>query len=215
MLNSMASMYASSLFRAPGEPSALGPNTAQLGFTAIELMVVVAIVALLAALAAPSFNPLIERWRVRSAAETLTSSLYYARSEAIKRGGNVVIVKNSDTTTCTAAANNDNWGCGWRIFFDANGNGAQDACVPANTPNECDLQVVAAPTRMLVNLPGSTGSISVDRWGMFSHTTGAAAPTNMFFELMPKDKTISDASAARLCAGTGGRIARKKGSETC
>ncbi|MGL6206135.1 MAG: pilus assembly FimT family protein, partial [Giesbergeria sp.] len=63
----------------------------QHGFTAIELMVVVAIVAVLAALAAPSFTPLIERWRVRQAAENLTSSLYFARSEAIKRGGGIAL----------------------------------------------------------------------------------------------------------------------------
>ena len=50
---------------------------------------------------------------------------------------------------------------------------------------------------------------------MLSHTGGATVPTNMFFELMPKDKTITDASAARLCTGSGGRIVRKKGSETC
>lgn len=108
-------------------------------------MVVVAIMAILAALAGPSFAPLIERWRVRDAAETLTSSLYYARSEAIKRGGNVIIIKNPNSGTCTTATGDTQWGCGWRIFFDANGNGAQDACVPANTPNECDLQVTAAP----------------------------------------------------------------------
>ena len=54
-------------------------TTTQFGFTAIELMVVVSIVAILAALAGPSFAPLIERWRVRDAAEGLTSTLYYAR----------------------------------------------------------------------------------------------------------------------------------------
>ena len=59
------------------------------GFTAIELMVVVAIVAILTALAAPSFATMVESWRVRLATEHLQSTLYYARSEAIKRGGRV------------------------------------------------------------------------------------------------------------------------------
>lgn len=208
-------MHALTPYRILGKPPGTRRILALRGFTAIELMVVVVIVAILAALALPSFTPLIERWRVRDAAETLTSSLYYARSEAIKRGGNIIIAKNPNTATCTTASTNTEWGCGWRVFFDANGNGTQDACVTANTPNECDLQVIAAPTRLIINLAGSTGSISVDRWGMFSNTGGATVPTNMFFELMPKDKTISDASASRLCAGTGGRIARKKGSETC
>lgn len=179
-------------------------------------MVVVAIMAILAALAGPSFAPLIERWRVRDAAETLTSSLYYARSEAIKRGGNIIIAKNPNSGSCTTATNVTDWGCGWHIFFDANGNRTQDACVPADTPNECDLQVTAAPTRLTLNLADSTGSITVDRWGMHSHTDAAdSAPDDLAFKLMPYGKTATDASAATLCSARSGRILRKKGADDC
>jgi len=184
------------------------------GFTIIELMVVVAIFATLVALAAPSFRPLVERWRVRDAAETLQSTIYYARSEAIKRSGNVIIMKGGNTASCSTGTNAQ-WSCGWSVFFDANGNGIQDACVPAGTPNECELQRVEAPTRLDINLPGSTGKITVDRWGMLSNTGGAAVPTAMSFELIPKDKAILDVSAVRVCVASSGRIARKKGSDAC
>ncbi len=168
-------------------------------------MVVVAIVAILTALAAPSFTPLIERWRVRDAAEGLTSTLYFARSEAIKRGGQVIVQANSGT----------DWATGWHVFFDVNGNGNQN-CDAAKTPNECDLQIVSAPTKMDISLADSTGKITIDRWGMASHTGGVTtAPTNMFFAIMPKDKDMNNYSAVRLCSGMGGRIVRKKGSETC
>ncbi len=181
-------------------------------------MVVVAIVAILTALAAPSFTPLIERWRVRDAAESMTSTMYFARSEAIKRSGNVIIIKNENSDTCTNAAGPTQWGCGWQVFFDADNGGDLDACNPAVTPNECPLQTVPQPTRMAVTLAGSTtGKIVIDRWGMASHSTGpgAGVPTNLFFEVMPAGKTVTDPSAARLCVGLGGRIVRKKGSEAC
>lgn len=179
-------------------------------------MVAVAIVAILAALAAPSFTPLIERWRVRSAAEKLTSSLYYSRSEAIKRGGNVIIEKSANSGNCTSASTNAEWGCGWKVFFDVNSNGIQDACNTGATPNECDLQVVDVPTNVEIGFAGSTGKISVDRWGMMSHTgSGTVTPTAMVFDLMPKGKTLIDNSSAQLCVSTSGRLARIQGTATC
>lgn len=184
------------------------------GFTAIELMVAMIILAVLAAFAAPSFTPIIERWRVRDATEGLTSTLYYARSEAIKRGGNIIIAKSSSDSGCTSSGNTD-WSCGWHVFFDVNGNGTQDTCNSSSTPNECDLRINASPTQLSVTLANSTGLIAVDRWGMLAHSVGATAPATMSFLLTPQGKDSSAVSAARLCAGTGGRIMQKKGSDSC
>lgn len=119
------------------------------GFSAIELMVVVSIISILAALAAPSFTPLIENWRVREASEQLQSTLYYARSEAIKRGGQVVIQKiPNNTNGCTSATDNSDWDCGWIVCQDTNGNGACNATEPVlqriDAPPECRSPAPAA-----------------------------------------------------------------------
>jgi type IV fimbrial biogenesis protein FimT len=58
-------------------------------------MVVITIVAILASIAGPSFGGIIERYRVRRASEDLTASLYLARSEALRRGGNITLRKLS------------------------------------------------------------------------------------------------------------------------
>lgn len=64
----------------------------QRGFTVIELMTVIAIVAILAAVAAPSFKQLIATQRVRGASSALSESLWVARAEALKRNTDVGFV---------------------------------------------------------------------------------------------------------------------------
>jgi len=65
------------------------------GFTVVEAMVVVGIIAILAAFAAPAMNQLIRTQKVRSIAYDLFADLTYARSEAIARGHNVGIGSKS------------------------------------------------------------------------------------------------------------------------
>jgi type IV fimbrial biogenesis protein FimT len=60
-----------------------------LGVTGIELMVVLAIIGILVAMAAPSFNSTIERQRVIKPAQALLADLRWARGEAIKRRAKV------------------------------------------------------------------------------------------------------------------------------
>ena len=181
------------------------------GFTLLEVMVVVAIIAVLAAIAAPSFTPLIERWRVRNAAEGLQSTLYFARSEGIKRGGNVIVMKAANDGSCTNATAATQWGCGWRVFYDINNNNAQD-CDTTKTPNECDLQTFAAPNRVEIDFASSNGHITVDRWGQFD-----SAGSNSFnLRLMPQGASTTNAGATALCVGLGGHITRlSKGDAAC
>src|SRR4051812_15624251 len=74
------------------------------GFTTVELLVTVAIMAIFAGIALPSYKQIIARQRVRSASADLYTQLIQARSEAIKRNQNVSIVPAST-----------HWESGWRV----------------------------------------------------------------------------------------------------
>jgi len=64
---------------------------AERGFTALELMISIAIVGVLSALAAPALTTMIQTQRLKSATFDLYAALTYARSEAIKRNAVVTI----------------------------------------------------------------------------------------------------------------------------
>lgn len=74
------------------------------GFTLIELMVVVTVLIILAAVAVPSFNNIIANQRIKSASYELYASLMITRSEAIKRNRDVTIARVGS-----------NWNEGWTI----------------------------------------------------------------------------------------------------
>lgn len=94
------------------------PNTFK-GFTLLELLVVLGMMAILVTLAAPSFIGSIKRNGVLSEQRELKLDVAYARSEAVSRGSSVGICASSDGASCN---DNDNWSAGWLVFLD-NGNG--------------------------------------------------------------------------------------------
>jgi type IV fimbrial biogenesis protein FimT len=79
----------------------------QHGFTLIELMVVVALAAMMAALATPSFKSFIASQRVKTAASDFAMTAIFARSEAIKR--------NSDVTITAVSSGATGWQDGWTV----------------------------------------------------------------------------------------------------
>ncbi len=69
----------------------------QTGMTLIELLVTVAIVAILATVAAPSVREMIENNRLTALNNQLVSTLNYVRAEAVKRAYHVTMcVRNTD-----------------------------------------------------------------------------------------------------------------------
>ena len=78
------------------------------GFTLIELIVTIAIVAILMTLAAPSFVTMHRNSALTATANTLVAAINGARSEAMKRGMYAMLVPKD----------NANWASGWVAFVD-------------------------------------------------------------------------------------------------
>jgi type IV fimbrial biogenesis protein FimT len=94
------------------------------GFTVIELMVVLTILGVLAALAAPSFNDAILSNKLAGYANRFVASAQLARSEGIKRNGVIRVCRSADGTAC---ATSGTWQQGWIVFHDADNDGVVDA----------------------------------------------------------------------------------------
>jgi prepilin-type N-terminal cleavage/methylation domain-containing protein len=107
------------------------------GFTLIELMVVITVLGIVTALAVPSFSTLIENNRITTMTNDLNATLQYARSEAVRRKGEVRV-----------SAVDDDISKGLRVWVD-DGSGAFD-------DDDVELRVLN------VNLGGLDLSATVD-----------------------------------------------------
>lgn len=89
------------------------------GFTLIELMVTLSIVAIMASIAVPSYQSFIAQTRLTTQTNELVTALNTARSEAVKRGVRVTVCKSADPTAATpACATSGGWEQGWVAFVD-------------------------------------------------------------------------------------------------
>lgn len=86
-------------------------RSAQCGFTLIELMVTIAVVAILLGIALPSFTDSTLGSKLRTQANDLVAGAVLARSEAIKRNQTVTLCASSNGTSCTGS-----WSDGWIVI---------------------------------------------------------------------------------------------------
>jgi type IV fimbrial biogenesis protein FimT len=98
------------------------------GFTLVELLVVLAVGAILLAIAVPGYAHFMNYNRLVAVTNDLVSSLQLARSEAIKRGKRVTVCKSGSvgaaTPACDATAS---WQQGWLVFVDGGTRGVFDS----------------------------------------------------------------------------------------
>ncbi|MEJ7931381.1 GspH/FimT family protein [Ramlibacter sp. AN1015] len=105
-------------------PGLQGPAEAA-GITLLELLLAVALLALLATLGIPSFQRQLASSRLSAAANDLGSALALARSQAIQKGVRFTVCRSLDQSECDTGARD--WSTGWIVFQDDNGNRTREA----------------------------------------------------------------------------------------
>jgi type IV fimbrial biogenesis protein FimT len=93
------------------------------GFTIIELMLGLALAAIVFSLAVPSVNSMMLNNHLTNQANDIIASQLYARSEALKRVKRVTVCKSANGASCTSSGG---WQQGWIIFVDDDNDAAKD-----------------------------------------------------------------------------------------
>ncbi|TMU71298.1 MULTISPECIES: GspH/FimT family pseudopilin [Hydrogenophaga] len=106
------------------------------GFTLIELMVVIMMVAVITMIAVPSWRTMQVRNAVRALVNDYTVSLYLARTEAVRRNTRVSICPSNDGANCTDSALEAGWMVIVGLPTDANPDILQDVLPRARVRSE-------------------------------------------------------------------------------
>jgi type IV fimbrial biogenesis protein FimT len=93
------------------------------GFTVTELVMVMTIIGILAAVGVPSFKYVTVSNRISAEINGLLGDMQFARSQAIKQGLTVTVCSSSNSTSPTPTCNAGTvWNTGWIVFLDSNNN---------------------------------------------------------------------------------------------
>lgn len=164
------------------------------GFTAIELLITLAIVALLAVLAAPALTALVGNAQIRTASQGMLDGIQLARVEAIRRNERVIYIKGSQSE--------------WTVSVESNGSVVQTRPRAEGSSSILVTVTPATATKLTFDglgrtKPNTDASTSITQLDLDAPTSMISASGSRALRI-----TISNAGAARLCdpnaaAGTG------------
>ncbi len=148
-----------------------------LGFTLIELMIVVAIIGIGSSIGMPSLMSAINEQKLTAQANDMIASLNFARSTSVKRR-QVITIRNVGT-----------WAAGWNIFVDEDGNGAINGA-------DAILKTYPALTEGSVAITGNNFT------NFISYSPNGRANNLGNFEFCPPSSDV-DSSRKVFIAGSG------------
>jgi type IV fimbrial biogenesis protein FimT len=130
------------------------------GFTLVELLVTIALAAILMTIAIPSFQYTTSAYRIAGQVGGLITDVQFARAEAIKEGQTVTVCVSSDGATCST--NTGNWQVGWIVFSDVNANQ-----IPSSSAAVLRAQAALAGGNTFADT-SATAAISFNRQGFLT-----------------------------------------------
>ncbi|MFI4889776.1 MAG: GspH/FimT family pseudopilin [Steroidobacterales bacterium] len=178
-----------------------GPRDRLQGFSLVQLMITVAIVAILTGIAIPSYKYVTTSNRIANEINGLLGDLQYARFAAIKAGQTVTVCASSNPTvaspTCSVSTN---WATGWIVFSDTTGTGQ---FVAGEGKLRDQQPLVGGDT-----LVGTISGISFNREGFPVTTT--TAPNNANVTIKLRDPTNNAQFERCIQVGFNGQVLTEK-----
>lgn len=156
------------------KPFRLGAwSRSQSGVTMIEVMVVVSIASILAAVAIPAFTSTLQSFRQRSAWGLLVDDMNRAKAEAIKRNVRVLLcARNAAGTDCAASAS---WIAGWLVCVEDSASTGRCLATSATAPNPIAIRPALNSSLTLTK----TTSVTTDPIRFSANSTATAASLSM------------------------------------
>ncbi len=178
------------------------PEIRQSGFTLVEIMIVIVILTIMAGLAVPSFQVMLQNTQIRNAAESVLSGLQRARAEAVNQNTNIEFVLGWTDVPCAGLTlvtdNCASWQVrsvgGGTIYTQVNRNeGSQNVSRLVTPAGSNTITFDNTGRRLLQNDATAVGGVNPILSITFSSTVLAPADSHNL------QIDISSGGAARMC----------------